>query len=154
MYEGIYGYSAYSAGKWAVRGLAESLIMELVGTGVQLTLAFPPDTDTPGLAQEELTKPMETKLISGTGGLHSPDKIGKQIIEDAMGGTIYSVFGFSGNVLAILTCGSLDNAAQIVSQVFFMGLFRAVMVGIVLSFNKIVKNGLKEKKKADKEKVK
>ncbi|CAH0752618.1 unnamed protein product [Diatraea saccharalis] len=81
---GIYGYSAYSAAKWALRGLAESLIMELVGTNVRLTLAFPPDTDTPGFEKEELTKPEETKLISGSGGLHSADVIGKKIIQDAM----------------------------------------------------------------------
>lgn len=58
--------------------------MELVGTKVRLTLSFPPDTDTPGFKNEELTKPKETKLISGSGGLHSPDKIGKQLIHDAM----------------------------------------------------------------------
>lgn len=81
---GIYGYTAYSAGKWAVRGLAEALHMELVGTNVRQTLVFPPDTDTPGFANEELTKPNETKLISSSGGLHSPDEIGKKLIHDAM----------------------------------------------------------------------
>lgn len=81
---GIYGYSAYSAGKWAVRGLAESLNMELVGTNVRLTLAFPPDTDTPGFQNEELSKPLETKLISGSGGLHTPELVGKKIIQDAL----------------------------------------------------------------------
>lgn len=67
-----------------MRGLAESLNMELVGTKVQVTLAFPPDTDTPGFQTEELTKPIETKLISGSGGLHSAEQIGSQIIRDAM----------------------------------------------------------------------
>ncbi|CAH0752616.1 unnamed protein product [Diatraea saccharalis] len=47
-------------------------------------IAFPPDTDTPGFEKEELTKPEETKLISGSGGLHSADVIGKKIIQDAM----------------------------------------------------------------------
>lgn len=84
MFSGIYGYSAYSGGKWAVRGLAESLVMELVGTGVSLTLAFPPDTDTPGFEKEELTKPEETKLISGSGGLHSPNYVGRQLVNDAL----------------------------------------------------------------------
>lgn len=58
--------------------------MELVGTKVSLTLAFPPDTDTPGLKQEELTKPKETKLISGTGGLQDPEVVGKQMVHDAL----------------------------------------------------------------------
>ncbi|VDP93991.1 unnamed protein product [Echinostoma caproni] len=46
----VFGFAAYSASKYAVRGLAEALRMELESTGPFVTLAFPPDTDTPGLA--------------------------------------------------------------------------------------------------------
>lgn len=67
-----------------MRGLAESVFMELVGTNVRLTLAFPPDTDTPGFKTEELTKPKETKLISGSGGLHSAEDVGKKLLKDAL----------------------------------------------------------------------
>lgn len=81
---GIYGYSAYSAAKWAVRGLAEAVGMELVGTNVRVMLAYPPDTDTPGLKQENTTKPEETKIISGTGGLHTPEAVGRKMIHDAL----------------------------------------------------------------------
>lgn len=69
-----------------MRGLAESIFMELVGTNVSLTLAFPPDTDTPGFKAEERTKPKETKLISGTGGLLTPEEVGSKMIRDAMVG--------------------------------------------------------------------
>lgn len=58
--------------------------MELVGTNVRLTLAFPPDTDTPGFQNEELTKPKETKLISGSGGLQDPEDVGKKMLTDAL----------------------------------------------------------------------
>lgn len=58
--------------------------MELVGTNVRIMLSYPPDTDTPGLQQENTTKPEETKIISGTGGLHSPESVGKKLIHDAM----------------------------------------------------------------------
>ncbi|CAH0586956.1 unnamed protein product [Chrysodeixis includens] len=142
---GIYGYSAYSAGKWAVRGLAESVIMELVGTKVRLTVAFPPDTDTPGLKNEDLTKPEETKLISGSAGLHSADDVGKQMIHDALVGKTYSVYSVSGTLLTTLFGGSIENAFQVVLQVVSMGFLRIIMVGIILSFNNIVRNGLKKK---------
>lgn len=46
----VYGFAAYGASKSAVRGLAEALRLELEPTGPLVTLAFPPDTDTPGLA--------------------------------------------------------------------------------------------------------
>ncbi|XP_063535042.1 3-ketodihydrosphingosine reductase [Cydia strobilella] len=149
---GIYGYSAYSGGKWAVRGLAETLFMELLGTGVRLTLAFPPDTDTPGLKNENLTKPKETMLISGSGGLQSADMVGKKMVHDAMIGRKYSVFGFSGNLMSLLFCGSIDSLSQILVQISCMGILRTVMVGVLLYFHKIVWDGLKEKKETRKSK--
>ncbi|KAF9423560.1 hypothetical protein HW555_001115 [Spodoptera exigua] len=142
---GIYGYSAYSAGKWAVRGLAESVIMELVGTNVRLTLAFPPDTDTPGFKNEDLTKPEETKLISVTAGLHSPDDVGKQMIHDALTGKTYSVYSVSGTLLTLLFGGSIDSPMQVVLQVLSLSVVRIIMVGILLSFYNIVRDGLKKK---------
>lgn len=58
--------------------------MELVGTNVRLTLAFPPDTDTPGFKNEELTKPKETKLISQSGGLHTAEEVGRKLLQDSL----------------------------------------------------------------------
>lgn len=145
---GIYGYSAYSAGKWAVRGLAEALVMELVGSGVRVMLAFPPDTDTPGFKNEELTKPEETKLISGSGGLHSADDVGKKLIHDALAGKTYSVYSLSGNLLITLFGGSIEGIKQIVIQVLSMGILRIVMVAILLNFYNIVRNGINKKSSA------
>jgi 3-dehydrosphinganine reductase len=62
---GIYGYSAYAASKFAQVGFAECLRQELVGRNVTVTICYPPDTDTPQLAEENLIKPPETKAISG-----------------------------------------------------------------------------------------
>ena len=53
---GIYGYTAYSPTKFALRGLAESLQMEVKPYNIFVTVCFPPDTDTPGLQEENLTK--------------------------------------------------------------------------------------------------
>ena len=54
---GFYGYSAYAPSKWAVRGLGQVLELELGVHGVQVTTAFPPDTDTPQLAEERQLRP-------------------------------------------------------------------------------------------------
>jgi 3-dehydrosphinganine reductase len=48
---GIYGYVAYSASKFGLRGLAESLQQEVIGDNIHVSLIFPPDTDTPGLVE-------------------------------------------------------------------------------------------------------
>jgi 3-dehydrosphinganine reductase len=63
---GIYGYTPYSPSKFALRGLAESLRGELKETGIAVSIVYPPDTDTPQLAAENQTKPVETKAITAT----------------------------------------------------------------------------------------
>jgi 3-dehydrosphinganine reductase len=62
---GIFGYTAYGPAKFAVRGLMESLRGELKPHGVHVACVYPPDVDTPQLAEENLYKPAETAAISG-----------------------------------------------------------------------------------------
>jgi len=62
---GIFGYSTYSPSKFAVRGLAEVLRAELKAHGIGVSIAYPPDTETPMLVEENKIKPEETKVITG-----------------------------------------------------------------------------------------
>ena len=48
----LYGYSAYSSSKFALRGLAEALQMEVKSYNILVSVSFPPDTDTPQLQGE------------------------------------------------------------------------------------------------------
>lgn len=84
---GIYGYGSYAAAKFALRGLAETIAMEVSHTKISITLALPADTDTPGFANENKTKPEETKIISGGGGLAKPETIAKRIFADILVGS-------------------------------------------------------------------
>jgi 3-dehydrosphinganine reductase len=63
---GVYGYSAYGAAKFAVRGLLESVRTELVPHDVHVGIVYPPDVDTPMHHEENKHKPAETKAISGS----------------------------------------------------------------------------------------
>lgn len=81
---GMFGYSVYSSCKFALRGLAESLEMELRPYGITVTLALPPDTDTPGFEIENQKKPEETKLLSESGGIYQPKEVARNIFEDAV----------------------------------------------------------------------
>lgn len=49
-----------------------------------MTLALPPDTDTPGYANENKNKPIETLLISETAKLFSPEEVGRKILQDSL----------------------------------------------------------------------
>jgi 3-dehydrosphinganine reductase len=53
---GIFGYTAYCASKFALKGFAESLHMEVKPYNIQLIMSFPPDTLTPGLLVENKNK--------------------------------------------------------------------------------------------------
>ena len=52
----VYGYTAYAATKFALRGLAECLQMEVKPYNILISISFPPDTDTPQLKEELETR--------------------------------------------------------------------------------------------------
>jgi 3-dehydrosphinganine reductase len=74
---GFFGYTPYGPSKFALRGLAESLRAELQGTGVHVAIVYPPDTETPQLAEENRTKPVETKALTAGGGVWSADDVAR-----------------------------------------------------------------------------
>jgi 3-dehydrosphinganine reductase len=60
---GIYGYTAYGASKFALRGFSDALRMEMKPHGIQVSIVYPADTDTPQLTYENQYKPAELKQI-------------------------------------------------------------------------------------------
>ncbi|WP_448335075.1 SDR family oxidoreductase [Bellilinea sp.] len=79
-YMNIYGYTAYGASKYAVTGLSDALRMELKPHGIQVSLVYPPDTDTPQLAYENQYKPYVTKVLASSGGILKPDQVAREIL--------------------------------------------------------------------------
>ncbi|MDF0600028.1 SDR family oxidoreductase [Psychromarinibacter sp. C21-152] len=80
---GIYGYGAYAPSKFALRGLAEVLRVELAPRGISVTLAYPPDTETPMLAAEARTKSEATRKITAGGGVWQPADVARLILKRA-----------------------------------------------------------------------
>jgi 3-dehydrosphinganine reductase len=74
-----FGYSAYCPSKYAVRGFSDALRLELKPLGIRVSIVFPPDTDTPGMTNENKTKPFETKDAFST-KLLSADVVAKSIL--------------------------------------------------------------------------
>ncbi|MQT15076.1 hypothetical protein F0357_20940 [Rhizobiales bacterium Sp-1] len=60
--------------------------MELAQRGVSVTIAFPPDTDTPQLAEEAKTKPASTQRFTEGGGVFSAEVVARDILKAAMKG--------------------------------------------------------------------
>lgn len=78
---GLFGYTAYAPSKFAVRGLAESLRGELARDGIGVSIVYPPDTDTPQLAEENRFKPAETKRITAQARTWSADDVARAILD-------------------------------------------------------------------------
>lgn len=97
---GIFGYTAYGASKFAVRGLAEALRGELRPKGVGVSIVYPPDTDTPQLEEENRTKPAETKLISASTKVWSADKVAEKIVNGVERGRFVVAPGWEMMLLA------------------------------------------------------
>lgn len=77
---GIYGYGAYGASKFALRGLAETLKVEMAAHNVGVTICYPPDTDTPMLTAERPLRPAETEEIAGAGSVISAAHVARAIL--------------------------------------------------------------------------
>jgi 3-dehydrosphinganine reductase len=99
------GYAAYSPSKYAVRGFSDVLRAEVKPHGLQVSLVFPPDTDTPQLAFEKEHKTPELQQLSddaGLGPIHfgalSADQVAGDII-DGVRRRKYIILPGRGNVV-------------------------------------------------------
>ena len=100
---GVFGYTAYGASKFAVTGFSESLRAELKPHGIRVSVAFPPDTDTPQLAYENQYKPPETKAISGAAQALSAEKVAQAILHQAARGHYLIFPGSEARLFYILS---------------------------------------------------
>jgi 3-dehydrosphinganine reductase len=91
---GVPGYSAYSPTKFALRGLAEVLRSELIHQGVRISIAYPPDTDTPMLERELPHRPPETRAVASMAGIWSADAVAKKILRGIDGDHFEIPVGF------------------------------------------------------------
>jgi len=83
----IMGFTTYCPSKYALFGLAEVLRHELLPYNIKVSILFPVDTDTPGLAEENKIKPQECKIISGSGTLMTTEEVANEFIQSILEGS-------------------------------------------------------------------
>jgi 3-dehydrosphinganine reductase len=83
---GLYGYSAYAGSKFALTGFFDCLRQDLLKYGVQVSVLFPADTDTPQLHEENKMKPAATKAIAGNAGIASPEFVANAFLDGVLAG--------------------------------------------------------------------
>lgn len=92
---GVWGYTAYAASKFAVRGFAECLRGELRPHNIRVTVCYPPDTDTPQHEGEKPYLPPETRAIAATAGLLSAERVAQDLLHGMASGRFHIVPGAS-----------------------------------------------------------
>ncbi|MBS1624176.1 MAG: SDR family oxidoreductase [Bacteroidetes bacterium] len=95
---GVFGYADYSASKFAIVGFSEVLKQELAKYNIEVQVLCPPDTDTPGFAEENKTKPEETKEISKTAKLMTSEALAKETVKALEGSTFMIIPGGDGKL--------------------------------------------------------
>lgn len=78
---GVFGYTDYSASKFAIVGFSEALRREVRWHNINVNILCPPDTNTPGFKVENTTKPLETQAISETAKVRTPEFVARALIK-------------------------------------------------------------------------
>ena len=95
---GVFGYTDYSASKFALIGFSEALRSELKPLGIRVSVLCPPDTDTPGFAVENQTKPLETKAISASAKVMSADAVAAALLRGMQRSQFLIIPGWDGKL--------------------------------------------------------
>ncbi|GFP83998.1 3-dehydrosphinganine reductase tsc10a [Phtheirospermum japonicum] len=128
---GIYGYAAYSASKFGLRGLAESLLHETITDNIHVSLIFPPDTDTPGFAEENKRRPQLTSIIAASSGAMKAD----QVAQKSLAGICSGSFNVNCNLLGLLLSGATAGLSpQRSCLMAFMEVMTAGLMRVVALF--------------------
>ena len=83
-YIGLMGYAAYTPTKFAIAGLSEVLRHEYKPYNINVSIIYPPDTDTFGLHEEAETRPEELNIISERAGLLKPEEVAEVILKGVL----------------------------------------------------------------------
>jgi len=99
---GVYGYTDYAASKFALIGYSEVLRSELKAYNIQVNVLCPPDTDTPGFATENLTKPAATHAISASANLLTPHQVAEVFFKEIVKDKFLIVPGLNGKFSVLM----------------------------------------------------
>ncbi|KAI3743506.1 hypothetical protein L1987_61216 [Smallanthus sonchifolius] len=125
---GIYGYAAYSASKFGLRGLAEALQQEVIADDIHVSLIYPPETKTPGLAKARKTMSRLTSIITASSSEMEADEVAKKALNGIKSGCFSITCNLVGLLLSIATSGLSPQRSYLMAfvEVITVGAVRIV----------------------------
>ncbi|XP_067053779.1 3-dehydrosphinganine reductase-like isoform X1 [Acropora muricata] len=149
---GIFGFTAYAPSKFALRGFAEALFMEVKPYNIAVSVVFPPDTDTPGFENENKNKPDETHEISSSAGLFSPEQVASNIVSGIKDRKFLITCGLDGFVVKTLTSGVCppSSVLELLAEVVLMGPLRFMFAFYQHHYDRIAIRGMQKREESKK----
>ncbi|MHC1785143.1 MAG: SDR family oxidoreductase [Anaerolineaceae bacterium] len=95
----LYGYSGYTASKFAVRGFSDVLRVEMKPYNIGVSVVFPPDTDTEQLQYDKLHKPEVTRILTESAGVMSAEAVADAILTGISKNHTLILPGLEGKIL-------------------------------------------------------
>jgi len=121
-YFSIVGYSTYSPGKFAIRGLAEALQSEFKLYDIDIHIAFPGTIFTPGYDEENKIKPEVTKKIEESDTGAKPQLVAEGILRGVQRGDFHITYDILGDIFRSSSAGSTPRNNYLVDGVMnFIG---------------------------------
>lgn len=95
---GLFGYTGYCASKYAVIGFSKALRSELKPQGIKVSVLCPPNTKTPGLVEENKTKPKEVLKTEEKATVVEPDYVAEYLLKTLPSGKFMLIPTMDGNL--------------------------------------------------------
>ncbi|KAK4249591.1 hypothetical protein C7999DRAFT_12519 [Corynascus novoguineensis] len=108
----IVGYGPYTPSKWALRGLADTLAMEVnlyPDNPVKVHVVYPATIVSPGLERENKTKPAITLELEKDDPPETPDTVARRAIAGLERGEYFVALSFLGN---LMRCGVMGGSPR------------------------------------------
>jgi len=103
------GYSTYSPGKHALRGLAETLRSELILYDSTVHIMFPGNIDSPGYIEENRLKPKITLEIESTDKPTAPEVLANVLVQGVQRGDFHIAPDMLANIFRSSTIGATPH---------------------------------------------
>ncbi|EFJ36401.1 hypothetical protein SELMODRAFT_78109 [Selaginella moellendorffii] len=146
---GIYGFACYSGAKVALVKFAESLKQELFLRKIQISVIYPPDTDTPGLREENKFKPEITKILSESSSAMVAIDVARKAMDGIRAGRFNVSCNFDGHLLAILCTGMSPHMSvcYTLAEIVFLPVTRIISLFIQYGWYRTIRAWLIKHKK-------
>lgn len=103
----IAGYSPYAPAKSALKCLSDTLAQEMLlyGDEIKVHTVFPGNISTPGMTQENLSKPDITHILEESDPVQTPEEVAAKSIKGLENGEYLITVGFLGSAMRACAWG-------------------------------------------------